>query len=134
MKKQISLLLALEMLCSGLAMFAITGSADIEQKFIVDGNLDVWYISNHEYPANDPDHPNYYHYDVLECKIKDGVGYYDAPVTAGQVWTAWDDDYVYIYAKVWDEELVAYDGNDKISFPHSGFADSVEVWFDPERC
>ncbi len=132
MKKLVSMLLALAVLCSAFALFTVSGSAAIEQKFIVDGNLDIWYISSDEYPANDPDHPNYYHYTTLECKMKDGVGYYDAPVTAGQVWTAWDDDYVYIYAKVWDEELVKYDDTDKTAFPHSGFADSVEIWFDPD--
>ncbi len=132
MKKIMSILLVCAIAFSALSAFTFSGAAEVEKRFIVDGNLDVWYINVDEYPTYIEEHPNFYQMDTLDCRLKNGVTPYNSPTIAANIWTAWDEEYAYIYVKVWDDELVAYDPNDSVKFPHSGYADSIEIWFDPD--
>ncbi len=136
MKKIISIFLIMACLATVLVLPA-TAATDpviaipagrLEKKFVVDGNLDIWYLSEEDDYANGDS--NYYQYVALSPTEKsDGVTYYGDPVTFAQAWTAWDDDYVYIYLKVWDNELAQY--SPKLH-EDSSYADSLEIWFDPD--
>ncbi len=134
MKKLISMLLVASLLCSFMVLAVNAEStimipaASMEKKFVVDGNLDIWYLNEGDATADGDG--NYYQYISLSPVDKnDGVSYYSDPITFAQAWTAWDDQYVYIYVKVWDDELVDFDSS---KHDNSSGADSVEIWFDPD--
>ncbi len=129
MKRILCMLLASCLLVAAFGMIASaddSASANVKKEFIVDGNLDVWYLEQ-EFD---------YYFGYLDPYAKsDGKSPYDPYLveTDARVWTAYDDEYVYFYIKVWDEELFAYkdpdaniDGND------SSAGDSIEIWFDPD--
>ncbi len=136
-KRVLSALLAMTLICSMFVVGVQAENADstimipaskLDKKFVVDGNLDIWYI--HEGDATASNDGNYYQYVELSAVEKiDGVTFYSEPVTFSQVWTAWDDNYVYIYVKVWDEKLIDFDPG---KHPNSSAADSIEIWFDPD--
>ncbi|MBR6547997.1 MAG: hypothetical protein IKT68_00495, partial [Clostridia bacterium] len=136
-KRILSALLVVTLLCSLFVVGVQAENADstimipaskLDKKFVVDGNLDIWYI--HEGDQVAADDGNYYQYVELSAVEKtDGVTFYSEPATFSQVWTAWDNDYVYIYVKVWDDKLVDYDPS---KHANSSGADSVEIWFDPD--
>ena len=139
MKKIISIFLIVACLVTMLVL-PVTAATDsviaipadkLEKKFVVDGNLDIWYMNNDDAVADGD--ANYYHYIALSPYAKsDGTSYYSEPQTAAQVWTAWDDQYVYIYVKVWDDDVVAYDKNGIHAGRNSSACDSIEIWFDPD--
>ncbi len=140
MKRIISALLVVMLLCSMFVVSVAAENADstimipaskLEKKFVVDGNLDIWYLNaDDETPKNDG---NYYQYVALSpIEKSDGVSYYADPVTFAQGWTAWDDDYVYIYVKVWDDHLVKFDPSGAHAGMDSSAADCVGVFFDPD--
>ena len=139
MKRFLSALLVASLLCSMFVMSVVAESnsmisipaSQLEKKFVVDGNLDIWYLNENDATADGDG--NYYQYVALSPTEKsDGVSYYSDPVTFAQAWTAWDDNYVYIYMKVWDDELVAWDPDGKHAGGNSSAADSLEIWFDPD--
>ena len=125
-------------------MFSITTTAQQadEKKFVIDGNLDIWYITGSD--QYDPNDYNFYDFYELDPYGKDpnnsnGVSFYDSPETSASVYLGYDDTYVYVYVKVWDDEIVSYDlkeeigsGYDTTMGLHTGYADSIEIWFDPD--
>ncbi|MBR4868548.1 MAG: hypothetical protein IKU10_05275 [Clostridia bacterium] len=136
-KRILSALLVATLLCSLFVVGVQAENADstimipaskLDKKFVVDGNLDIWYINEgDQVAANDG---NYYQYIELSAVEKtDGVTFYSEPATFSQVWTAWDNDYVYIYVKVWDDKLIDFDPS---KHANSSGADSIEIWFDPD--
>ncbi len=130
MKKAISFALVLAMLVSVFAIsFATTVNA-AEKEFVIDGNLDVWYLSNEETLVDDL---NYYHFDTLEAYNLDptnghGIYFFDGAQTAAEVYMAYDDTYVYVYVKCWDDDI-AINPEDTSG---SSSSDSLEIWFDPD--
>ncbi len=131
MKKTIILSLVVAVLLSVFSVYIPTVSAATEKQFVVDGNLDVWYLSNDENPSNDF---NYYHYLSMDAYNKDpdnghGVNFFDGAETAAEVYMAYDDTYVYVYVKCWDDDIARHpeDVNDV-----SERSDSIEIWFDPD--
>ncbi len=139
MKKLICVLLIATCLASAFVMPTTAASSAVisipasqmEKKFVVDGNLDIWYI--HATDETEAGDGNYYHYVALNPTEKsDGTSYYSEPDTTAQVWTAWDDTYVYIYVKVWDDNVVPFDKTGVHAGLDSSAADSVEIWFDPD--
>lgn len=129
MKKFVGLALIMAVL---LTSFCFTATAATpEKKFVIDGNLDVWYLSDSETPSSDL---NYYHFVSLEAYNKDpdnghGVSPYADPETAAEVYMAYDDDFVYLYVKCWDEDIARHESDVNNVSERS---DSIEVWFDPD--
>ncbi len=132
MKKIVSFSLVLAVLLSAFALSVVTtASAETAKEFVIDGNLDVWYLNSEEGPTEDL---NYYHYTSLDAYNKDpenghGVYFFDGAETAAEVYMAYDDNYVYVYVKCWDDDIARHeeDVNDV-----SEKSDSIEVWFDPD--
>lgn len=130
MKRVIGFALVLAVLVTAFSACITTVFAETEPKFVIDGNLDVWYLSNDETPSSDL---NYYHYISLDAYNKDpangnGVYIYDDCETAAEVYMAYDDTYVYVYVKCWDEDIAIFSGDTAVSAK----SDSIEVWFDPD--
>lgn len=140
MKRMISALLVAALLCSMFVMGVVAENADstvaipadqLEKKFVVDGNLDIWYLNADDETAEGDG--NYYQYVAFSpIEKSDGVSYYADPVTFAQGWTAWDDDYVYVYVKVWDDHLIAFDPSGAHAGLDSSAADCVGIFFDPD--
>ncbi len=132
MKKIIGFALVLAVVLSAFtACFVTPATADVEKKFVVDGNLDVWYMSAEETPDEDL---NYYHFTSLDPYNKDpdnghGVAFFDGAETAAEVYMAYDDEYVYIYVKCWDDDIARHSVD---TADVSEKSDSIEVWFDPD--
>ncbi len=127
MKKVFSLALMIAIVFSALACFP-TASAQVEKEFVIDGNLDVWYLNNDETPVDDM---NYYHIFYLDAYNLDpynghGIYFFDGAQTAAEMYTAFDDNYVYVYVKCWDDDI-AVNPNDSGG---SSISDSLEIWFD----
>lgn len=126
MKKLIGILLVVSILFSTF----VFGTTAEEKEFVIDGKLDLWYLSDGENPPGDY---HYYHMSYLDAiSKKDGISPYDDPVTTGQVWTAYDNDYVYVYVKIWDDEFIDYDPKGIHEGQNGSIADSIEIWFDPD--
>ena len=126
MKKLIGILLVVSILFSTF----VFGTTAEEKEFVIDGKLDIWYLSDGENPQGDY---HYYHMSALDAISKsDGISLYDDPVTTAQVWTAYDSKYVYIYVKVWDDEFIDYDPKGIHEGQNGSIADSIEIWFDPD--
>ncbi len=130
MKKIIAFTLILAVLLSGFVL-CTPAAAETEKKFVVDGNLDVWYLSNEETPVTDM---NYYHFGSLDAYNKDpdnghGIYFFDGAETAAEVYMAYDNTYVYVFVKCWDDDIARHsvDTGDV-----SEKSDSIEVWFDPD--
>ncbi len=140
MKRVISALIVAVLLCSMFSIGVVAENADstimipadqMEKKFVVDGNLDIWYLNAEDETADGDG--NYYQYVALSPIEKaDGVSYYSDPVTFAQAWTAWDDDYIYVYVKVWDDHWIAFDPNGAHAGLDSSAADCVGIFFDPD--
>ena len=140
MKRILSSLLVVAMLCSLFLVGVQAENADstvmipasqLEKKFVVDGNLDIWYLNDGDATAEGDG--NYYQYVALNPIEKaDGVSYYSDPVTFAQGWTAWDDEYIYVYVKVWDDHWIAYDPSGAHAGMDSSAADCVGIFFDPD--
>jgi hypothetical protein len=122
MRKLVCLLLVALMMVSALPL----AMADTAAAFVVDGVLDDLYLSDAKTPMSDE---NDYHFSSLNAYKKANGAQYQDNETCAMVYTAYDDNYVYFYVKVWDDELVAYD---TAVHPDSSFADSLEIWFDPD--
>ena len=131
-EKIISFALVLAVMLSAFAVtFATSAVADVEKKFVVDGNLDVWYMSAEETPEDDL---NYYHFTSLDPYNKDpdnghGVSFFDGAETAAEVYMAYDNDYVYVFVKCWDDDIARHEID---TGDVSERSDSIEVWFDPD--
>jgi hypothetical protein len=129
LKRLLGALLVLSVLMTSFAMVG-TASAAVEKEFVVDGNLDIWYLTTEEAEAVNKDDGNYYYFPELQAYYKmGGVAVYMDYETAAQVYTAYDDEYVYMYVKVWDDEIIPYD---EATMSDSAHADSLEIWFDPD--
>lgn len=144
MKRILSMMLAVVLFATMLSV-AATVQAE-EKKFVVDGNLDVWYITALD--QYDPKDFNIYDFYELDSYGRDpdnanGVNFYTSPEISASVYLGYDDTYVYIYVKVWDDEIVSYDLKEEIgsgyditmgteNVSHTGYADSIEIWFDPD--
>ena len=132
MRKIISFALALAVVFSAFAVsFVTSATAQTEKKFGVEGNLDVWYMSAEETPNEDW---NNYHFFALDPYNKDpdnghGVNYFDGAETAAEVYMAYDDEYVYVYVKCWDDDIARHEVD---TGDVSERSDSIEVWFDPD--
>ena len=134
MKKIIGLLLVIAVVFS---TFAITAVAEAPVKeFVIDGVLDPWYLTNETTPADDI---NTYHMQWFDPYVKGGAGTGSAPFeeyeTKAEAWTAYDDNYVYFYIKVWDDELRywnAFEPDDYEMTTDSSTGDSIDIWFDPD--
>ena len=99
------------MLSAFAVTFASSAVADVEKKFVVDGNLDVWDMSAEETPEDDL---NYYHFTSLDPYNKDpdnghGVSFFDGAETAAEVYMAYDNDYVYVFVKCWDDDIARHE-------------------------
>ena len=140
MKRILSMLLAAVLVVT---LFSVTSTAQAqEKKFVIDGNLDIWYITALD--QYDPKDFNIYDFYELDSYGRDpensnGVNFYDSPETSASVYLGYDEKYVYVYVKVWDDQLISYDlkeeigsGYDTTIGLHSGYADSIEIWFDPD--
>ena len=131
MKKVLSFALVLAVLVSAFAVsFVTTASADVAKEFVIDGNLDVWYLTNEETPTNDY---NYYHLDYLEAYNLDptnghGMYFFDGAETSAEVYVGYDDTYVYVYVKCWDDDIAINPEDER----GSSQSDSLEIWFDPD--
>ncbi len=112
MKRIISVLLILifSMQCFG--TLPVSAQTD-EKHFTVDGLLDDWYIDS----WIDLSDPNYYYVEPTPIAT-DQVSWFDHPETFAQVYTAYDQEYIYVYVNVWDDAV-----SDQ---------DSIEVWLDPD--
>ncbi len=135
MKKIIGLILVASILIStvvfGSSMAAVNAEeAEYEPEFVVDGNLDVWYLSTR------PGITDTWYWQALNAYPRpSGSGSYSDFVTQAKVWTAYDADYIYVYVKVWDDELVPYDRDDQDHYwmdRDSSAGDSLEIWLDPD--
>ena len=138
MKKIVSLLLALLLVLSFASVCAFAEEEPIKKEFVVDGVLDPWYLT---VDKTDPDDMNTYHFDAFDCFVKGGAGTGSAPYdeyyveTAAEIYTAYDDNYVYFYVKVWDDELRFWNGFEPEDYDietDSSTGDSIEIWFDPD--
>ncbi len=140
MKRILSMVLAVTMFVT---MFAVTATVQADEKgFVIDGNLDIWYITDLDQYADDDN--NTYDFYELDPYGKDpdngnGVNFYDSPETSAAVYLAYDDTYVYVYVKVWDDQILSYDlveeigsGYDVTMALNASFCDSIEIWFDPD--
>ncbi len=130
MKRMLSFALVLAVLLSAFACCFTTASAEVAKQFVVDGNLDLWYLNDDETPVTDL---NYYHLTYLEAYNLDptnghGVYFYDGAETTAEVYMAFDDTYIYVYAKCWDDDI-AVNPNDEGG---SSLSDSLEIWFDSD--
>ncbi len=124
-KRWIGLVLAAVLLVSG--AFVQAAAEETEKKFVVDGVLDQWYITD-----TDGDEHGVYYYEELDPLSKpSGTATVMDTAIAASVWTAYDNDYIYVYVKVWDDKLVAFDAG-KYAGYDSSIADSIEVWVDPD--
>ena len=134
MKKLIGLLLVIGLLVS---TFAITAAAEAPVKeFVIDGELDPWYLTRETTPEDDI---NDYHMIYFDPFVKGGAGTgsapYEDPVTKIEAYTAYDDNYVYFYIKVWDAELRYwndFEPDDYEMTTDSSTGDSIDLWFDPD--
>ncbi len=128
MKKLFALALALIM---ALAIVPVATMAEEEtgpaQEFVIDGNLDVWYMEENEADLTDLTMYAIEPFDVFS-KVG-GNGPYMEYETYAKVWTAYDDNYVYFYVKCWDDTLRPYIPGEHAD---SSYGDSIEVWFDPD--
>ena len=135
MKKVISLLLAFSVVLSFAAVVTFAEEETLKKEFVIDGVLDPWYLTNDNTPADDL---NTYHFEWFDPYVKGGAGTGSAPYdeieTAAEVFTAYDDNYVYFYVKVWDDELRFWNDfqPENYDIPDSSAGDSIEVWFDPD--
>lgn len=133
MKKIIGLLLVIAVVFSTLAITAVA-EAPVKE-FVIDGVLDPWYLTNETTPADDI---NTYHMQWFDPYVKGGAGTgsspFEEPETKAEAWTAYDDNYVYFYVKVWDDDLRFWKKfePDDYSWSDSSEGDSVEFWFDPD--
>ena len=130
MKKGFSFALILAVLLSAFACCFTTVSAEVAKEFVIDGNMDVWYLTNEETPEDDI---NYYHIVSMDAYNLDphnghGIYFYDGAETAAEMYTAFDDTYIYVYVKCWDDDI-AINPNDKNG---SSISDSIEIWFDSD--
>ena len=140
MKRTLCAMLIISLLCSVFSFGAVALNEEstvmipadqMEKKFVVDGNLDVWYLNEGDEVAEDDG--NYYQYVAFSpIEKSDGVSYFADPETFAQGWTAWDDEYVYVYVKVWDDDLIAFDPGGAHAGLDSSAADSVGIFFDPD--
>ena len=142
MKRILSVFLAAVLFVT---VFSVPSTAQVqEKKFVVDGNLDIWYITALD--QYDPKDYNIYDFYELDSYGRDpdnanGVNFYNSPGTSASAYLGYDEKYVYVYVKVWDDQLVSYDLKEEIgsgydvtmNLPgHTGYADSIEIWFDPD--
>ena len=131
MKKALSFALVLVMLVSVFAVSLVTtASAETAKEFVIDGNLDIWYLSEDETPDDDL---NYYHISAMDAYNLDplnghGIYFFDGAETAAEAYMAYDDTYIYIYIKCWDDNLAINPTDEK----GSSVSDSLEVWFDSD--
>ncbi len=134
MKKLISLFLVI---CLMLSVLAVTAVAETPIKeFVIDGELDVWYLTEETTPQEDI---NTYHIKGFDPYVKGVAGTgsapFEDPETMVEAYTAYDDNYVYFYVKVWDDELRfwnAFEPDDYAMTTDSSTGDSIEFWFDPD--
>ena len=134
MKKLVSLFLVIGIL---LSVSAITAVAEAPVKeFVIDGELDCWYLTTETTPIDDL---NTYHVVWFDPFVKGGAGTgsapYEEPVTKAEAFTAYDDNYVYFYIKVWDDELRYWNDfvpDDYEMTTDSSTGDSIDIWFDPD--
>ncbi len=140
MKRILSMILSFALFVT---LFAVTTTAQAqEKKFVIDGNLDVWYITDlDQYDSKDFNIYDFYELDSYgrDPDNANGVNFYNSPKTSASAYLGYDDKYVYVYVKVWDDQLVSYDlkeeigsGYDTTMGLHTGYADSIEIWFDPD--
>ncbi len=134
MKKIIGLLLVIAVVFSTLAITAVA-EAPVKE-FVIDGVLDPWYLTNETTPADDI---NTYHMQWFDPYVKGGAGTgsapFEEPETKAEAWTAYDDNYVYFYIKVWDDELRYwndFEPDDYEMTTDSSTGDSIDIWFDPD--
>ncbi len=130
MKKAIGFVLALAVLLTAFSSCFTTVHAEIEKEFVIDGNLDVWYLTYDETSFEDN---NTYHFFDLNCYNKDpqnGHGRYlfDDPHIAAEVYMAYDDTYIYVYVKCWDNDIAIHPEDEGVTQQ----SDSIEVWVDPD--
>ena len=132
MKKVLSFALVLAVLLSAFTLsFATSVSAEeVAKEFVIDGNLDVWYLSEEETPSDDY---NFYHASTLEAYNKDpsngnGMYFFDGAETSAEVFMAYDETYIYVYVKCWDDDLGIFPEETGVSAK----SDSIEVWVDTD--
>lgn len=137
MKKLIGILLAVSVILSTMAISFFAVSAETEEGFVVDGNLDIWYLTrdDEDWLMDRDDYSNYHYYYLDAISKMDGVSPVDMEdvSTFGEFYTAYDDTYVYVYVKVWDDNLIDWDPALVDQGYNSSAADSIEIWFDPDR-
>jgi hypothetical protein len=122
MKSVICVLLGITLFFASLPMVMAEG---VKKEFVIDGQLDPWYL--HSNDIKDTDF-NIYHYWYLDPYLENSFTPYMEDVeTHAQVYTAYDSDYVYVYVQVWDDDIVKKEVDSDID----GF-DSIEVYFDPD--
>ncbi len=138
MKKLISLLLVIGVLLSVVAVTAVAETTPVKE-FVIDGELDEWYLTETETKELYPDDINTYHITWFDPYVKGGAGTgsapFDEPVTKAEMFTAYDDNYVYFYIKVWDDELRFwndFEPDDYEMTTDSSTGDSIDIWFDPD--
>ncbi len=132
MKKTISFALVL---CVLLSVFAISFVAPVSanettKEFVIDGNLDIWYMNEEDTDITDL---NYYYYPEMQAYNKDpangnGTYFFDGATTAGEVYMAYDETYIYVYVKCWDDDIATHPEDTNVS----ARSDSIEVWIDPD--
>lgn len=92
--------------------------------FVVDGKLDSWYRDT------DASGLNQYHFSSKEGEIdaylsSGGWDMYDGDRdTDVEFWTAYDEEYIYVYAKVYDTDLNIKSDNN--------YSDSLTIYLDPD--
>lgn len=138
MKKIISLFLVIGVMLSVFAVTAVAQETPVKE-FVIDGKLDEWYLTEDEAREYYPDDLNTYHITWFDPYVKGGAGTgsapFDEPVTKAELFTAYDDTYVYFYIKVWDDELRFwndFEPDDYVMTTDSSTGDSIDIWFDPD--
>lgn len=99
----------------------------VKREFLIDGQLDPWYLNFETTKEGDV---NNYYIQYLDPYVVKGLmfdNYFGELETDAQLYTAYDDAYVYFYIKVWDDDIVK-----EGTVSDTDIFDEITLRFDPD--
>ena len=102
-------------------------AAGVKREFLIDGQLDPWYLN---FETTKEDDVNNYYIQYLDPYVVKGLvfeNYFGELETDAQIYTAYDDAYVYFYIKVWDDDIVK-----EGTVSDTDIFDEITLRFDPD--